>query len=37
MSIKNTLGSRGFKKNGVMKDYYFIDGYYVNVAMYAYP
>ena len=37
MPIKNALGSRGFKKKGAMKDYYFIDGCYVNVGVYVYP
>ena len=36
-SISNALANHGFKKTGVMKDYYFIDGYYVNVAVYSYP
>jgi RimJ/RimL family protein N-acetyltransferase len=35
--ITDTLANQGFKKNGAMKDYYFIDGNYVDSAVYAYP
>jgi len=30
------IESQGFKKTGALKDYYFIDGYYVNSAVYEY-
>jgi len=36
-AIVDALASRGFRQNGAMKDYYFIDGHYVNVAVFAYP
>lgn len=35
--ITSALAHQGFKKTGAMKDYYLIDGYYVNVAVYEYP
>jgi RimJ/RimL family protein N-acetyltransferase len=34
--ISRALADRGFKKTGAMKDCFFIDGYYVNEAVYAY-
>ena len=34
--IITAIESQGFKKTGAMKDYYFIDGYYVNSAVYEY-
>lgn len=36
-AITSALASQGFRKNGAMKDYYFIDGHYVNVAVFSYP
>jgi len=36
-SIISALKHHSFKNTGVMKNYYFIDGYYVNVALYGYP
>lgn len=35
--ITRALVTRGFKKSGALKDYYLIDGCYVNGAVYAYP
>jgi len=35
--ITKALVHQRFKKTGAMKDYYLIDGYYVNVAVYEYP
>jgi len=37
LPIVSALEHHGFKKAGAMKDYYFIDGYYVNSAVYGYP
>jgi len=37
LPITSALTTQGFRKSGIMKDYYFIDGYYVNVAVYACP
>jgi RimJ/RimL family protein N-acetyltransferase len=37
LPIINALATEGFRKSGAMKDYYFIDGHYVNVAVYACP
>lgn len=34
--IINALENQGFKKTGAMKNNYFIDGYYVNTAVYGY-
>lgn len=34
--IISALESQGFKKNGAIKDYYFIDDYYTNAAVYEY-
>lgn len=34
--IISALENQGFKKTGVMKNHYFIDGYYVNAAVYGY-
>ena len=34
--IIRTIENQGFKKTGAIKDYYFIDGYYVNSAVYEY-
>jgi RimJ/RimL family protein N-acetyltransferase len=34
--IVNALENQGFRKTGAMKNYYFIDGYYVNAAVYGY-
>ncbi|HVP40557.1 MAG TPA: GNAT family N-acetyltransferase [Candidatus Krumholzibacteriaceae bacterium] len=34
--IINALESHGFKKNGAIKNYYFIDDYYINAAVYEY-
>jgi RimJ/RimL family protein N-acetyltransferase len=34
--ITSALENQGFKKTGAMKDYYFIDGHYVNAAVYGY-
>jgi ribosomal-protein-alanine N-acetyltransferase len=35
-SIIGAIESQGFKKTGAMKDYYFIDRYYANSAVYEY-
>jgi RimJ/RimL family protein N-acetyltransferase len=37
LPIIRALANYGFKKSGAMQDYYFIDGQYVDVAVYAYP
>jgi RimJ/RimL family protein N-acetyltransferase len=34
--IINALENQGFKKNGALKDYYFIDEHYTNAAVYGY-
>jgi RimJ/RimL family protein N-acetyltransferase len=34
-AITEALEHQSFKKTGAMKDYYFIDGYYVNMAVYS--
>jgi RimJ/RimL family protein N-acetyltransferase len=34
--IVNALENQGFKKTGAIKNHYFIDGYYVNAAVYGY-
>lgn len=34
--IINALENQGFKKSGVVKDYYFIDEHYTNAAVYGY-
>jgi RimJ/RimL family protein N-acetyltransferase len=36
-AITQSLEDEGFKKTGALKDYYFTDGYYVNVATYTFP
>lgn len=36
-AIVDALEENGFSKTGAMKNYYFIDGYYVNMAVYEYP
>jgi L-amino acid N-acyltransferase YncA len=36
-ALTETLEDQGFKKTGAMKDYYFTDGYYANVAVYTFP
>ena len=36
-AVTEALENQGFKKTGAMKDYYFADGYYVNVAVYTFP
>jgi len=36
-AIVKALKNHGFKTNGAMKSYYFIDGYYVDIASYEYP
>ncbi len=35
--IVTALEYHGFRKTGAMRSYFFIDGYYVNVALYGYP
>jgi hypothetical protein len=35
--VTEALEDQGFKKTGAMKDNYFTDGYYVNVAVYSLP
>jgi len=36
-AITSTLENHGFKNTGAMKCYYFIDGHYVDVALFGYP
>ena len=36
-AVTEALEKQGFKKTGAMKDNYFTDGYYVNVAVYTFP
>jgi hypothetical protein len=35
-AVTDGVINHGFKKTGAMKDYYFTDGYYVNVAVCSY-
>jgi len=36
-AITSALENQGFKNTGAMKCYYFIDGHYVDVALFGYP
>ena len=36
-AIIGALKNHGFKNTGAMKCYYFIDGYYVDAALFGYP
>ena len=37
VTVTDALEKQGFKKTGAMKDNYFTDGYYANVAVYTFP
>jgi RimJ/RimL family protein N-acetyltransferase len=37
VSVTDALEHQGFKRTGAMKNYYFIDGYYVDAPVYGYP